>query len=437
MKLSPFYFLIFACLCVCSCKSGPFNLLKPSSPHQQYERKLLNSGLNQSIMGGGWIIKANNLLQNASGIKVPYKETGYFAADKIDGASFRFRLERGQLLTAKLTKQSVNSFSIYMDIWEQKENGEFKMFAFADSLGANLQLEAKRSGDYLLRLQPELLASGSYTLELAIGPSLGYPLKAVNRKQIQSFFGVGRDNNTRRHEGVDIFSAFRTPVIAVAEGTVTGVNENNLGGKVVWFRPKGKDYTLYYAHLDEQIASVGQEVVLGDTLGLMGNSGNARTTPPHLHFGVYTNNGAVDPLPFIDPLIPATPTINSDITKLNATMRTVNRQVEFSENQQLSGAEMLKQHTIVRVLAASSNYYKIELPNGKSGYVSSKSVTEAKPLNTRKISTSNQTLFDYPNLDAGAKANLTIGQTVNVIGNFEDFQLVSTSENIVGWIKGI
>lgn len=388
-------------------------------------------------MGGGWITKANNLLQNASGIKVPYKETGYFAADKIDGASFRFRLERGQLLTAKLTKQSVNSFSIYVDIWEQKENGEFKMLAFADSLGANLQLEAKRSGDYLLRLQPELLASGSYTLELAIGPSLGYPLKAVNRKQIQSFFGVGRDNNTRRHEGVDIFSVFRTPVVAVAEGTVTGVNENNLGGKVVWFRPKGKDYTLYYAHLDEQIASVGQDVVLGDTLGLMGNTGNAKTTPPHLHFGVYTNNGAVDPLPFIDPLIPATPTINSDITKLNATMRTVNRQVEFSENQQLSGAEMLKQHTIVRVLAASSNYYKIKLPNGKSGYVSSKSVAEAKPLNTRKISTGNQTLFDYPNLDAGVKANLAIGQTVNVIGNFEDFQLVSTSENMVGWIKGI
>lgn len=434
MKLNPFYFLVAICF-VSSCKSGPFNLLKPASPHQQYERKLLNSGLNQSMMGGGWISKANSLLQNASGIKVPYKETGYFAADKIDGASFKFRLERGQLLIAKLTKQSVSNFSIYMDIWEQKENGEFKILAFADSLGADLQLEAKRSGDYLLRLQPELLASGSYTLELAIGPSLGYPLKAVNRKQIQSFYGVGRDNNTRKHEGIDIFSAFRTPVIAVAEGTVTGVNENNLGGKVVWFRPRGKDYTLYYAHLDEQTVSAGQDVVLGDTLGLMGNTGNAKTTPPHLHFGIYTNNGAVDPLPFIDPLIPPTPNIIADATKLNATMRTINRQVEFSENRQLPSAEMLKQHTVVRVLAASGNYYKIELPNGKYGYVSSKSVTEAKPLSTRKIVVNSQSLLDYPNETAGIKADLAVGLTVNVIGTFQDYQLISTSENLVGWIK--
>ncbi len=264
---------------------------------------------------------------------------------------------------------------------------------------------------------------------------LGYPLKVVNRKQIQSFYGVGRDNNTRKHEGIDIFSAFRTPVIAVAEGTITGVNENNLGGKVVWFRPKGKDYTLYYAHLDEQTVSAGQEVFFGDTLGLMGNTGNARTTPPHLHFGVYTNSGAVDPLPFIDPLIPTIPAINSDVAKLNTTMRTVNRQTEFSENQQLPSAEMLKQYTIVRVIAASGNYYKIELPNGKSGYVSSKSVAETKPLSTRKIVANSQSLLDYPNETAGIKADLAVGLTVNVIGTFQDYQLISTPENLVGWIK--
>lgn len=204
---------------------------------------------------------------------------------------------------------------------------------------------------------------------------------------------------------------------------------------MVWFRPRGKDYTLYYAHLDEQTVGAGQDVVLGDTLGLMGNTGNAKTTPPHLHFGIYTNNGAVDPLPFIDPLIPPTPNIIADATKLNATMRTINRQVEFSENQQLPSAEMLKQHTVVRVLAASGNYYKIELPNGKYGYVSSKSVAEAKPLSTRKIVANSQSLLDYPNETAGIKADLAIGLTVNVIGTFQDYQLISTSENLVGWIK--
>jgi murein DD-endopeptidase MepM/ murein hydrolase activator NlpD len=44
----------------------------------------------------------------------------------------------------------------------------------------------------------------------------------------------------------------------------------------------------------------GQAVTKGDTVGLVGNTGNARTTPAHLHFGIYTFGGAVDPLPFVD-----------------------------------------------------------------------------------------------------------------------------------------
>ncbi len=122
-------------------------------------------------MGAQWISKSNSLLQNSNSIKLPYKETGYFAADKIVGASFKFSLQQGQLLTIKLSKQSLSNFSIYMDVWEKRENGEFKNLAYADSIGTDLQLEAKRSGDYYLRLQPELLVAGSYNLEINIGPS--------------------------------------------------------------------------------------------------------------------------------------------------------------------------------------------------------------------------------------------------------------------------
>jgi peptidoglycan LD-endopeptidase LytH len=57
----------------------------------------------------------------------------------------------------------------------------------------------------------------------------------------------------------------------------------------------------YYAHLDRYAddLSAGDEVLAGDTLGFVGNTGNARTTPPHLHFGVYTATGAVNPLPLL------------------------------------------------------------------------------------------------------------------------------------------
>ena len=58
--------------------------------------------------------------------------------------------------------------------------------------------------------------------------------------------------------------------------------------------------SIYYAHLDSILVQSGSRVKRGDTLGLVGNTGNAQTTAPHLHFGVYANGrAAVNPLPFI------------------------------------------------------------------------------------------------------------------------------------------
>lgn len=57
----------------------------------------------------------------------------------------------------------------------------------------------------------------------------------------------------------------------------------------------------YYAHLDGYAEGIktGDTVLAGDTIGYVGNTGNARTTPPHLHFGAYTATGALDPLPLL------------------------------------------------------------------------------------------------------------------------------------------
>src|SRR4051812_7400260 len=78
-----------------ACKSGPFNLLKPASPHETYERKLINTGLNQTAMGMNWINTAQTSLQKALSIQLPYQEKGYFAPERIETAAFRFTLKRG------------------------------------------------------------------------------------------------------------------------------------------------------------------------------------------------------------------------------------------------------------------------------------------------------------------------------------------------------
>ena len=84
------------------------------------------------------------------------------------------------------------------------------------------------------------------------------------------------------------------------------MRESGLGGKQVWVTGPAME-RHYYAHLDgwaEGLAT-GQVVWPGDTLGYVGDSGNARGTPPHLHYGIYGNEGALDPLPRLR--APATP----------------------------------------------------------------------------------------------------------------------------------
>lgn len=427
-----FAFSIF----IISCKSGPFNLLKAGSPHQQYERKLVNSGLNQTSMGTLWINRSTAILEKALKIDLPYQETGYFAAEKVEAAAFSFNLQRGQKLQVKLNRNPTNNFTVYADVWEVNAEGKFNLLAAADSLGNVLEAEAKQSGNFILRLQPELLGSGSYTVEITSGASLAFPLKNARRNQIQSLFGVGRDANTRKHEGIDIFAPFRTPVIAVAAGRVTAVNQNNLGGNVVWFRPEGKNYTLYYAHLDEQTVTAGQAVVYGDTLGRMGNTGNAITTAPHLHFGIYTNEGAVDPLPFVDPAVQTVPKINTSIDQLNATMRTAkNTSIMQSADGQITNKPLAK-GTILRVAAATGNNYKVESPDGEFGYINGKELSSTwKPLAKHKVNSTQLSLYDQPDSLAAIKFNLKNGETVDVLGSFKDYQLIVNEAKQTGWIK--
>ncbi|MEJ7667034.1 MAG: peptidoglycan DD-metalloendopeptidase family protein [Hymenobacter sp.] len=149
-------------------------------------------------------------------------------------------------------------------------------------------------------MQPELLAAGRYTLRLWRGPGLGlFPVKGRTDQAIGSLWGSERDKGARRHEGVDIFAPRGTPAVAATDGYITRTGESKLGGLVVWLADN-QGQNLYYAHLDKQLVQPGQRVRAGDTLGLVGNTGNARTTAPHLHFGIYRGGrGAVDPWPFL------------------------------------------------------------------------------------------------------------------------------------------
>ncbi|HEX8844708.1 MAG TPA: M23 family metallopeptidase [Pyrinomonadaceae bacterium] len=125
------------------------------------------------------------------------------------------------------------------------------------------------------------------------------PVCTVRVERVKDSWHAPRDGE-RLHEWQDIFAKRGTPVYSATEGYVVRVGETNLGGQTVAVLGAG-GRVYYYAHLDAYApdVAVGEYVTTETVLGYVGTTGNARNTPPHLHFGVYTSAGAVDPLPLL------------------------------------------------------------------------------------------------------------------------------------------
>ena len=130
--------------------------------------------------------------------------------------------------------------------------------------------------------------------------TLSMPIKDVTKSQIANTWHAPRGDD-RLHEGQDIFAPRRTPILSATTGYVVKIGgEDNLGGHTVSVvGDGGRKY--YYAHLDSYAPhlEVGDFVTRKTVLGYVGTTGNADGTPPHLHFGVYTTDGAIDPLPLL------------------------------------------------------------------------------------------------------------------------------------------
>lgn len=109
------------------------------------------------------------------------------------------------------------------------------------------------------------------------------------------------------HHGEDIFAPLGAPVLAVARGTVFSIGWNELGGNRLWLRD-GEGNQFYYAHLSAftPLAVNGAHVNAGDVVGFVGNTGDAISTPYHVHFEIHPveylgmgYDGVVPPYPYL------------------------------------------------------------------------------------------------------------------------------------------
>ena len=120
-------------------------------------------------------------------------------------------------------------------------------------------------------------------------------------------FGAPRMVGTKYyhlHQGTDIFGAQGSPLHAVQRGVILKKGTGVLGGNKLWLKSAVDGTEYYYAHLDAFVEGVenGTVVEAGQVIGFLGRTGNAITTPPHVHFEIHPENGSVvaNPFPTLD-----------------------------------------------------------------------------------------------------------------------------------------
>lgn len=121
--------------------------------------------------------------------------------------------------------------------------------------------------------------------------NLAVPVKGVKPEQLQDTFKDARSEG-RVHDAIDIPAPAGTPVIAVAEGEIIKLFQSERGGITIYQASKDKKLIFYYAHLQRYADGlvVGKTVWQGETIGYVGDTGNAGVGNYHLHFSIMVTN---------------------------------------------------------------------------------------------------------------------------------------------------
>lgn len=116
------------------------------------------------------------------------------------------------------------------------------------------------------------------------------PVVGVDGSRLRDSFTSPRSGG-RTHNAIDIAAPTGTPLVAVVDGVISRKHWNALGGHTLYLTSADGRYDFYYAHLDRYAdgIEIGTRVRRGQTIGMVGETGNARG--PHLHFQVLDKRG--------------------------------------------------------------------------------------------------------------------------------------------------
>lgn len=117
------------------------------------------------------------------------------------------------------------------------------------------------------------------------------PVAGVKPGALRSTFFEKRGED-RIHRALDIMAQRGTPVVSVDDGTLLKMHSSRAGGLTVYASDPGNRFVFLYGHMDSYHPGLreGSPLKKGDTLGLVGTTGNAPPNAPHLHFAISRND---------------------------------------------------------------------------------------------------------------------------------------------------
>ncbi len=409
---------------------------RPSNHHEAYQHQLEITGIAETALGKEWIQGSKDALTQPTIIETPFSEDFYQDDRSIRSVGYRLSALRGHKVTIDLTSELekdettlfVQVFRVISDSLQQFEH----IASNSDTLNY-IEFEPQQDDDYIIRFQTEILRGGRFNIKVKSLPALAFPVSGKDKAAIGSLFGVPRDAGRRKHHGIDIFARRHTPIIAPCDGYVKSTKDNELGGKVIWLNDTERQQTIYFAHLQDVYVEEDDQITKGDTIGTVGNSGNAKTTAPHLHFGIY-KNGPIDPYHFV--VKPRT-RYKRDLAK-NEFIGTVARtnsptQLKVNDITRKGPKTPLPENQIVHIIGTSGAYYKVELPDNSIGYLTYTEIEKTERRVSRLKITDPKKLYTHPTDQSIVLNTLSQSSEMEILGTHGKYFYVSNDQE-TGWI---
>jgi peptidoglycan LD-endopeptidase LytH len=302
-------------------------------------------------------------LRTAPTVSPPYVERALLRPGGEGGLGYRVALRAGDTL-----RVAVEGGAVRLHAYPAAEIALPDPVILAGSRGeGQLELVADRSGDVVILLHG---APGGDVLTVRLDRSgaLVFPVAGKGPEDVLSHFLDSRDGGRRAHHGVDIAAPRGNPVRAVADGTIERVETTPVGGLTVRLVEARTGHVHYFAHLSSAFVKAGDRVVAGQTLGGVGNTGNARNTPPHLHYAVFDGRAILDPIRI---LVPAPTTFDDPPSpRLGTQARTrVAGAAVRPAPVSVGPARTLELDQPVLILSEIGRYYRIRTEGIGEGYV--------------------------------------------------------------------